>query len=144
MKTYKIIVDGRRYEGKVVEYTESKVVVRLNNVDYTVGIEHEEYDHVPKLVRRKKQEAETHIVNAPKKVSAYKPGQLLAPIPGVVLSVLVKEGDIVKEGDVVLILEAMKMESEITAKASGPVTAIRVAKGENVAESQVLLEIGEQ
>ena len=49
-----------------------------------------------------------------------------APMPGVILDIRVKEGDKVKEGDVVAILEAMKMENEIVAPAAGTITSINV------------------
>ena len=70
-------------------------------------------------------------------------GSVVAPIPGQIHSILVKEGDSVNAGEPVIILEAMKMESEINAVASGKIKKIAVKQGENVQEGQVLLEIGD-
>ena len=64
-----------------------------------------------------------------------------APMPGKILSVKVNVGDTVNSGDLVLMLEAMKMENEVFATASGKVTEIRVKSGDNVSTGDVLLVI---
>ena len=64
-----------------------------------------------------------------------------APMPGTILSFTVSVGDTVSEGQVVAILEAMKMENELTAPASGKVKSIHVEKGSSVIENQVILQI---
>jgi len=65
-----------------------------------------------------------------------------APLPGVVTKINVTVGQAVKKGDTVLVLEAMKMENNITAEANGSVTGICVAAGDSVMEGSVLLTIG--
>ena len=65
-----------------------------------------------------------------------------APLPGVVTKVLVAAGQAVKKGDTVLVLEAMKMENNITAECDGSVTGICVAAGDSVMEGTTLLTIG--
>ena len=62
-----------------------------------------------------------------------------APIPGVIQEVNVKEGQMVKKGDVLFVLEAMKMKNNITAKTAGKVAAVNVAKGDSVTHGQVLM-----
>jgi biotin carboxyl carrier protein len=62
-----------------------------------------------------------------------------APMPGTVLSVAVKEGEAVKRNQVLLILEAMKMENEIVAPVDGTVSGIAVAKGTTVNAGDLLL-----
>ena len=62
-------------------------------------------------------------------------------MPGNILDVKVKAGDTVKAGDVLLILEAMKMENEIMAPAAGTVTSVNVAKGSTVNSGDVLCTI---
>ena len=66
-----------------------------------------------------------------------------APMPGIIIRLEKNVGDQVEEGDVLLILEAMKMENSITAPASGVIKEIRVKEGENVSKGQVLVVIGE-
>ena len=64
-----------------------------------------------------------------------------APMPGLILDVQVKEGEEVKEGDYLLVLEAMKMENTLTAPRDGKVKAIKVKKGETVDKNQLLIEM---
>ena len=68
-------------------------------------------------------------------------GSIKAPIAGKILRIIKKEGEEVKRDDVVLVLEAMKMENEIYAPESGRVRKMYVKEGENVEEGQLLCEI---
>ena len=67
--------------------------------------------------------------------------QIKAPMPGTVLSVSVNVGDPVKEGQTLLVLEAMKMENEIVSPADGKVTGVNAAKGAAVESGAVLVTI---
>ena len=64
-----------------------------------------------------------------------------APMPGLILDVQVKEGDEVKEGDYLLVLEAMKMENTLTAPRDGVVKSITVSKGQTVDKNRLLIEM---
>lgn len=68
-------------------------------------------------------------------------GQLLAPMPGRILSLPVAEGELIEAGQPVMILEAMKMENELKAPIAGIVTALFVKEGQNVEKNQKLAEI---
>jgi biotin carboxyl carrier protein len=68
--------------------------------------------------------------------------QVTAPLPGSIFKMLVKEGDEVKKGDVILIMEAMKMENNVMSEKEGIVKSIRVKVGDNVLQSDVLVELG--
>ncbi|MFC0711174.1 sodium-extruding oxaloacetate decarboxylase subunit alpha [Azorhizophilus paspali] len=76
-----------------------------------------------------------------KRKQAGAPGDLSTSMPGNIVDVLVKEGDVVKAGQPVLITEAMKMETEVQAPIAGTVKAIHVAKGDRVNPGEVLVEI---
>ena len=65
-----------------------------------------------------------------------------APLPGVVTKVLVAAGQAVKKGETVVVLEAMKMENNITAECDGSVTGVCVAAGDSVMEGTTLVTIG--
>ena len=67
---------------------------------------------------------------------------LLAPLPGSIFTMKCKEGDTVNEGDTVLVMEAMKMESEVTAHQSGTIQSILVKEGDNVQTGDELMVIG--
>jgi len=77
---------------------------------------------------------------AHKKVTAK--GEILAPIPGRIMDVKVREGDIVKTGQTLATMEAMKMENNIASKVAGVVVDIRVQKDSEVATGQVIMVIG--
>ena len=65
-----------------------------------------------------------------------------APMPGTILDIKVKEGDTVKSGDVLVILEAMKMENEIMAPGDGKVVSVNATKGASVNAGDVLIVLG--
>jgi biotin carboxyl carrier protein len=70
-------------------------------------------------------------------------GSIKSPLPGVILEVFVREGDMVKMGQKLLMLEAMKMENNIEADKAGKVVSILKHKGDNVMEGDVLIIIGD-
>ncbi len=75
------------------------------------------------------------------RASATKEGHVTTSMPGNIVDVLVKEGDEVQAGDPVLIIEAMKMETEVKATIAGSVTGVFIAKGDRVVPGEVLMEI---
>ena len=64
-----------------------------------------------------------------------------APMPGLILDVMVKDGDEVKEGDYLLVLEAMKMENTLTAPGDGIIKSVHVEKGQTVDKNQLMIEL---
>lgn len=68
--------------------------------------------------------------------------KVAAPMPGTILSVNVSQGQAVKEGDLLFILEAMKMENEIVAPCAGTVSQVIASKGSTVATDEILAVIG--
>jgi pyruvate carboxylase subunit B len=67
--------------------------------------------------------------------------EIRAPMPGLVLNVMVEEGQEVQEGAGLIVLEAMKMENELRAQADGVVKAVHVAAGDAVGKNDLLLEL---
>lgn len=78
----------------------------------------------------------------PKPQQSGKSSNVICPMPGSIVDVLVKEGQSVKAGDTVIVLEAMKMESEIKTAESGVVREIKVNKGDHVESGDILIFIG--
>jgi propionyl-CoA carboxylase alpha chain len=77
----------------------------------------------------------------PEKVVPDTSGQITAPMPGLLVSVSVAEGDEVKAGDELAVLEAMKMENTLRAERSGVVSKLHFAAGESVEVDEVILEL---
>ena len=73
--------------------------------------------------------------------SAQQINDIKAPMPGLILEVNVKKGDEVKEGDYLLVLEAMKMENTLTAPRDGVVKSVTVSKSDTVEKNQLLIEM---
>ena len=73
---------------------------------------------------------------------ATAPGHVTTSMPGTIIDVLVKKGDVVKAGDAVLVTEAMKMETEVQAPIAGTVLEVHVVKGDSVNPDEALIEIG--
>ncbi len=66
--------------------------------------------------------------------------EIHAPMPGIILEVVVSEGDTVKKGDFVCVLEAMKMENTLTAPRDGVIKSVNISKGETVDKGKLLIE----
>ena len=128
MKNYKITVNGKTYEVTVEDAGASSIQYKAAP---SVG---EASKPAPKVAPAPAQAAPAPAAPnpAPKAAPAGGDGSVVAPLPGTVLSIEVKEGDEVKVGQVVLILEAMKMENEIVAPEDGTVASINVSTGDSV------------
>lgn len=127
-----------------------KLKITINNITYMVTVEEERGSALqavePQGVVSRPVTSRPSILPLTPKPAAAHPakgggGEITAPMPGVVLSVRFKEGDKVKNGDVVVVLEAMKMENEITAKKAGVIKGINVQEGQTVAGGEALLTI---
>ncbi len=105
--------------------------VRVNGKDYTVEIAAGGESIAPA----------TPVAAAPP-ASAASGSPLASPLPGSIFSMKCKEGDVVSEGDLLLVIESMKMESEINAHQSGTIQSILVKEGDNVQTGDNLVIIG--
>lgn len=112
MRTFRVNVNGNTYEVQLEEISASEIKNTSASAQKTSA----------------PQSAQGRAVNA--------------PIAGTVLSVNVSSGQSVKAGDVLLIIEAMKMENEICAPCDGKISAVAVSKGATVASGELLCTIG--
>ena len=94
----------------------------------------------PKLVEKTKETQTIAITQVPKQIPSGE-GIVRAPMPGVILSIECKLGDKVEAGDILLMLEAMKMENAVYAPKSGVIKKIAVSEKQSVKYGEVLLEI---
>ena len=141
MKTYKMKINGEKYDARIKKYKNFQIVVEVNGIDYEIELEKTERRKT-EIVRSEKTQPALDVVKTPSKLVVTSAGSVLAPIPGLVLRILVKEDDSINAGDTVLILEAMKMESEIASTVTGIIKTINVKEGASVQEGEVLIEVG--
>ena len=146
MKTYKIKVNGNDYEVAVENATDSQATVKVNGVGYEVEVD-TNFRKVNKPllspVPTSTSSASAPVAAPSRPAAAAGAGSVIkAPLPGVILDIYVKEGDSVKEGQKLMMLEAMKMENNIEAESDGVVTKINVTKGSSILEGDVLISIG--
>lgn len=73
--------------------------------------------------------------------SSKKTNEIKAPMPGIILSILIKDGQSVKEGDTLLILEAMKMENTIISPKDAIIKSVTIKSGETVEKGQLMIEL---
>jgi len=132
MKNYLITVNGKQYEVEVEEISngvsEERVVSQPKAQPKSAAAP------APKAVPKVQEEKK--VVKVPEGAETVE-----APMPGTILSIDVKEGDQVKAGQILLILEAMKMENEIVAPRDGKVAAILTNKGVSVNTGDKLVSI---
>ena len=125
MSKYRITVEGKTYEMDVELIGSNGAPVQPVKVQSAPA-------------------APAPVAAAPKtasKPATVSSGSVVAPMPGTVIKILKNEGDEVKAGDVVLILEAMKMENEITAPVAGTLASVNCTAGGTVAGGDVLFEV---
>ena len=125
---FHIIKDDRSFSAEVVEanYADKSFKVKVNETIYNVAAK----DRFDLLLEQ------MGINNSTKN----KVNNLKAPMPGLIWDVKVQVGDVVKAGDVVLVLVAMKMENALKSSGDGVVKSIKVNKGDSVDKNQVLIE----
>ena len=118
-----------------------KLKVTVNQTEYEIDVEVEEEERQglgPIVIGVN---GGSNPIPTKASVSAVSSNAVVAPLAGSVARVLVKEGDEIEAGAVLCVLEAMKMETEITAPAAGKVSAVLVSSGEAVQGGQALIEL---
>mgnify|MGYP000853827590 CR=1 FL=1 len=138
MKTYKLIINNEKFDARIVEYSPTHAKININGTDYLVQIEEEKAQSIPKLANQDKA-----VPLAPAFSSGAEPGsgQVKAPIPGVIVSIPVKEGDEVKKGQTIIILEAMKMQSEIASPFDAKIGKIYVKERSPIQEGDLMMTL---
>ncbi len=142
MKEYKYKINGNQYKVAIGDIEENIAHVEVNGTHYKV-----EMEKAPKvIIKPVSRPASTSAPAGPatplaKPATAGSKSGVKSPLPGVILDVKVHVGDTVKKGQVVIVLEAMKMENNINADKDGKITAINVSKGDSVLEGTDLVII---
>ena len=154
MKTYSFKINGKDYKVAIGEGSGNMLTVNVNGADYEVELEGD-FSATPsapvEMTKGPSSSAEmtktAEVSPAAAKPAAAKPAAgagktVKSPLPGIIISIDVKEGQAVKRGQKVAVIEAMKMENDILAESDGTVTAIHASKGDSVLEGADIVTIG--
>ena len=127
--TFHVINNNKSFIVKLKKSNPAKkeFVIKINSNNYTIKIENQ----LEQLI--KKMGFSAH--------SAKKDNNIKAPMPGLILSINVKEGQDVVEGDTLMILEAMKMENSILAPKDGTIKSVHVKSGGAVEKNELMIEM---
>lgn len=148
MKQYKYTINGAQFDVTIDSIVGSKAKVEVNGIPFEVEMQGSSLvEEALPTVSTEAPAAAPAAAEVPAAAPAATNGPgagapVKAPLPGVVTKVLVAAGQAVKKGETVLVLEAMKMENNITAETDGTITGICVAAGDSVMEGTTLLTIG--
>ncbi|WP_430810953.1 MULTISPECIES: biotin/lipoyl-containing protein [unclassified Carboxylicivirga] len=141
MKKFSFTIRGNKYDVHLKDLEENIAQMEVNGTQYEVEIHQDVKKPVktPKLVRKEIQRkpGEGFIT----KNAGGGTIKVNAPLPGNIFKVLVKEGDVVKKGDTLLVMEAMKMENNVLAEKEGTITSVKVSVGDAVLQNDVLIEM---
>lgn len=147
MKKYKFTINGNQYETNILNVEDNIAEIEVNGTLYKVEVSKEiKTVKTPKLMRSvsvPSTDIHPSVAKTSNPAGPKGTGSIKSPLPGVILEIFVKEGETVKMGQKLLMLEAMKMENNIEADKAGKVISINKSKGDNVMEGDVLMIIGE-
>jgi glutaconyl-CoA/methylmalonyl-CoA decarboxylase subunit gamma len=141
MKKFKFKIKGHDYDVEMINFEENIAKIDVNGTIYEVEIQRElKQPKTPKLVRQ--EILTTRQDSKIKKAITKTAGHVVkCPLPGNIMQVFVKNGDVVKLGDKLVMYEAMKMENTILAEKDGTITNLSVQPGDNVLQDARLMEI---
>ena len=148
MRKYKFTINEKEYNVVVKGIDDEIAELEVNGTPYEVKI-HQLEQKVPKtpiLVRKEVQNkpGENKVAEklAPMPITAKPSSKTInAPLPGSVIKIVVEVGSVIKEGDVLMVMESMKMENNILAEKSGTIVKVCVAPGASVMQDEALFEI---
>lgn len=146
MKKFSFTINNNEYDIEIKSVDDNVAEVEVNGFIYKVEFDRSiQTTKTPKLVRPESVPS-TDITPAEQKTSHPSvpkgAGYVKSPLPGTILDIYVKVGDVVKSGDKLVALEAMKMENMIHSDKDGKIISINVSKGKSVMEGDILVEIG--
>ena len=145
MRSYKFKINGNEYNVDINSVEGNIANVTVNGATYEVEMDTPVSAPVAAAAVKDSSASPQNDNQAAAPAPASKPAgagkAVTSPLPGVIIEVSVKEGQAVKAGQKVAVIEAMKMENEIQASADGTVTAVLVNKGDSVLEGAEIVKI---
>ena len=143
MRKYELKINDRNYEVVIKKVTPADAHVEVNGQEHVVNIQSIQNLGLPvqKMPTAATAAASSYSPDARVTAPAISRGGIIAPMPGQIKSILVREGDRVTAGQKLLVMEAMKLENKIAAKSNGIVQKILVRDGDTVNQGQELVII---
>jgi glutaconyl-CoA/methylmalonyl-CoA decarboxylase subunit gamma len=139
MKNYKFTINGNQYSVDIKEVENNTVHLEVNGTSFDVEIERKvKTSKTPTLLRPESTSPMKPKIDKKEGGSAF---TISSPLPGLILEIFVKPGDIIKLGQKILSMEAMKMINQVLAEKEGVVESIKVVSGQNVLQGDTLIEI---
>jgi glutaconyl-CoA/methylmalonyl-CoA decarboxylase subunit gamma len=142
MKKFNFIINGNAYDVEILGFEENIARLEVNGTQYNVEVQQEmKMTKTPTLVRVEPPKPTRKESKIPRTLTQTTNVAIKAPLPGTIISVLVKPGDKVSMGQKLLTMEAMKMENNVLSEKDGIVRDVLVKPGQTVAQNDVLVEI---
>lgn len=142
MKKFKFNINGSDYNVEIIETVDNEIHLEVNGTFYQVSMEKEiKTSKTPILVRAELPPPTSKEKKIPKTPVKTENITVKSPLPGVILSVDVKDGDEVKMGQKLLTMEAMKMANNVMAEKDGIIRSIKVKAGDSVLQGDTLMVI---
>lgn len=118
---------NKKYQVEIIDKNQNQYEVAVNGVSYTISVESPFSYKRKKYLDKNKQDSKIE--------------QIQAPMPGKIIEFLVEENQVIKIGDPLLILEAMKMQNEILSNIDGKIKSIHFSPEDNVMKDDILIEV---
>jgi len=147
-KEMHLVINGKEYSVVISDFNAYEAVIAVNSKKYAVVIKDLGIEQVSDVTPQEGPEAKEEQAATQSKTqqpayhrptSVVQANSVVTPLPGMIQKIFVRVGDTVKVGQPILVLEAMKMENEITSNFAGEVKEIKCREGESVPEGAVLV-----
>jgi len=139
MKQFKFKINGNNYAVDVMSIEDNLAQIEVNGTPYNIEIERKvKKTKTPTIVRAPQREPAIPKIEKKEGGTAH---AILAPLPGSIMEVKVNAGDIIEKGQLLMMMEAMKMENQVLADRKGVVEKVHVAPGDTVLQGDKLIEL---
>ena len=135
---YVVKVADQSYEVEIEDIYARPVIARVDGQEFEVSPE----SGIAAIIQKEMKEFESAELSTRSSVPSIGTHELTAPLPGTVIEIFVKAGDQIEAGQVVLVIEAMKMKNSIRSTRAGKIAEILVSAGQTVAHKQLLVRFG--
>ena len=145
MNKYRLRIGETEYEAEVKSITPDRAAIVVNGTEYVVDLvaigRHAAEPSRPATAAARQPSEPRTAARPSRSTSEGSAGSVCSPMPGLILRVEVKEGQLVKAGQTLVVMEAMKMENAVLAPHNGTVRKVLATEGASVSEGDVLVEV---